>query len=279
MHPVIKHLIYRKSKSTPFNDQKKITLVLFGGAMVGVRGAGMLVALEELGLTESFDEVYGMSSGFINGSYFVSGQAKECASIYYEELTGNRFINWFRFWRIVEIDYLLRVIDKIRPLNIAKILASKTKLFSILINASLGEKTEYIEAHNCSVESYSALMRDSTLLPYATKGMVKINRYYYHDILHNQSLVEFLQHVIDSDATDILVLYNYPWQEKYVRKYVSGWDDSRMYGIMPPIKKDFLGIMEKLRRFQTNGNDLKKDCQKAGDKVKKIFGSSEPIHL
>jgi predicted patatin/cPLA2 family phospholipase len=279
MHPVIQNILNRKNKNVPINDGRKISLVLFGGAMVAARNAGALVALEELGLTGAFNEVYGMSSGLINGSYFISGQGKECASIYYENLTGNKFINWFRFWKMVDINYLLHVIEKIKILKVGKILESKTKLYSILINATLGEKIEYVEAHNYPAGEFSAFLKASTSLPYATRSIVRLGEYDYHDIFHNKSLVDFVQHVIDSDATDILILYNYPWQETYVRKSLVGWDDSRIYGIMPPIKKDIFGVLEKFRRFETDGKTLKQDCQATGNKVKKIFVSPAPIKL
>ena len=59
-HPVIKHLLARKNKKVPVKDGRKIVLVLCGGAMAGIRGAGFLIALKELGLDNAFDEIYAL---------------------------------------------------------------------------------------------------------------------------------------------------------------------------------------------------------------------------
>jgi len=128
MQPVIEHLLARKNKQVPVEDGRKIALVLFGGIMVGVRGMGALVALEELGLAHSFDYIYTMSSGFINASYFLSGQMTLGAAAYYQELSGKKFLNLLRFWNIADINYLMGVIKTKKPLNVDAVLSSKTKL-------------------------------------------------------------------------------------------------------------------------------------------------------
>ncbi len=50
MHSVIRALSNRRGKCVPVNDGRKISLVLCGGLMTGVRSAGAMIALEELGL-------------------------------------------------------------------------------------------------------------------------------------------------------------------------------------------------------------------------------------
>lgn len=44
------------------------------GGMRGCVGAGMLAALNHLGLRDAFDVVYGSSAGSLMGAYFLSGQ-------------------------------------------------------------------------------------------------------------------------------------------------------------------------------------------------------------
>ena len=68
LHPVTKSILQRRGQSAPFRDEKKIGLVLFGGAMLGVGGGGAVSALEDLGLSEAFDEIYVVSAGLPNAS-------------------------------------------------------------------------------------------------------------------------------------------------------------------------------------------------------------------
>lgn len=119
-HSVIKNILARKNFSVPINDGKKICLVLFGGIMISVRGAGALTELEKLGLAHTFDEIYSMSSGFLNASYFLADQMSLGTRAYYENFSGLKFLNPFRFWKLANIDYLMKVIRKIKPLNTKK---------------------------------------------------------------------------------------------------------------------------------------------------------------
>ena len=55
--------------------------------------AGMVVALEQLGLSDVFDVIYGASAGALNATYFLTKTAAYGASIYYENLLDRRFID------------------------------------------------------------------------------------------------------------------------------------------------------------------------------------------
>ena len=95
MHPVIQHILNRRGKKVPVNDGRKITLILFGGVMTGIRGAASMIVFEDLGLSGSFDSIYSSSSGFPNAAYLLSGQTRLGTSIYYEELSGSKFLNLY----------------------------------------------------------------------------------------------------------------------------------------------------------------------------------------
>src|SRR3989344_6231968 len=129
MHPVIEHLNNRRNKAVPINDGRKIALVSFGGTMTGINGAGAMIALEELGLSYAFDEIYAISAGFCNVSCLLSKQTNMGTSIYYEDLCSKTFFNLFRFWNVVNIDFLIHVLNNIKKLDVKKILNSKTRLF------------------------------------------------------------------------------------------------------------------------------------------------------
>ena len=77
----------------PHGDGARVALCVEGGAMRGVVSAGMVSALEALGLTHAFDAVYGSSAGAINAAYFLAGQARLGTTIYYEDINNRAFID------------------------------------------------------------------------------------------------------------------------------------------------------------------------------------------
>lgn len=100
--------------------------------MRGVIAAGMVSALEELGLTDAFDAVYGSSAGAICGAYFLAGQAALGASIFTEDINNRRFASRIRTLTnrpIVNLTFLVDdVMVRTKPLDTARVLASKTPL-------------------------------------------------------------------------------------------------------------------------------------------------------
>ena len=57
------------------SDGHRIALAIEGGSSRGTYSSGMVMALEELGLTRCFDAVYGSSAGALNGAWLLSGRA------------------------------------------------------------------------------------------------------------------------------------------------------------------------------------------------------------
>jgi predicted patatin/cPLA2 family phospholipase len=134
MNPVIEILKARKARGStaPHGDGARVALCVEGGAMRGVISAGMVSALEDLGLTKAFDAVYGSSAGAINAAYFLAGQARLGTSIYYEDINNRRFID---LWRalggrpIVNLAFLLDdVAVRRKRLDVDRVLASVTPL-------------------------------------------------------------------------------------------------------------------------------------------------------
>src|SRR5256885_5478976 len=66
-----------RSRSRPKHrdDPHTLALCIEGGAMRGVVSAGMGVALEQLGLLDLFDRVYGASARPLHAALLVPGQA------------------------------------------------------------------------------------------------------------------------------------------------------------------------------------------------------------
>lgn len=100
--------------------------------MRGVVSAGMVSALEHLGLTEAFDAVYGSSGGAINGAYFLAGQARLGTEIYSEDINNRHFIDLWRPLRgrpMVDLGFLLHeVATRRKPLNVDRVLGAASPL-------------------------------------------------------------------------------------------------------------------------------------------------------
>lgn len=278
MHPIISRLLARKDLKVPVNDGRRVALVLFGGLMVGVRGAGSLTALQELGLTGAFDEIYAMSTGFSNGSSFLAGEAHKTAAIFYNKLSGCRFLNPLRVWKIADIDYLLEVVEE-TSFDFARILASRTKLYSMLVNVSNKRKLEFLEAHDYGLEGYGRLLRASFSVKLIGGGSVRIGESLYRDLITDQAITDFFAHVLACGATDILVIYNYPWQRSHIHEHFPALDMERIYEICPDVGSVWTGPLQKFARFDTRREILLKECRIFGDETKKIFGSTEPVSL
>lgn len=110
--------------------------------MRGVVSAGMVSGLEELGLTDAFDAVYGSSAGAINAAYFLAGQARLGTRIYHEDINNARFISLGRPLRgrpIVDLDYLISdVIPMRKPLDISRVLSAPSPLTVLATDAASG---------------------------------------------------------------------------------------------------------------------------------------------
>ncbi len=110
--------------------------------MRGVVAAGMVSALEDLGLTRSFDGVFGSSAGAICGAYFLARQTALGASIYSENINNSRFASRLRLFLgqpIVNLDYLVNeVMVRDKTLDTDAVLSSPTPLAVLATDVDSG---------------------------------------------------------------------------------------------------------------------------------------------
>lgn len=201
-HPVLELLHSRRkaeskpSKSTR-SDGFKIALAIEGGGMRGCVSAGMVAAIDYLGLRESFDVVYGSSAGTIIGSYFLTKQLPWFGpEIYYDSLTtaGRKFIDSRRLMRaigfglidprlikdvitrpnagkpVLNLDFLLKesVMER-KPLQWDKFVKlQETQPLKVITSGLKSEKSLILDmekGHFGSFEQYTDCMHASCLLP------------------------------------------------------------------------------------------------------------------
>lgn len=151
----------------PHGDGARVALAIEGGAMRGVISAGMVSALEALGLTHAFDAVYGSSAGAINGAYFLAAQAGLGTTIYYEDINNRRFADLRRALigrPIVDLGFLFDdVVRRRKPLDTARVLRGATP-FSILAT-DVDARTAGVLRDFTDDESLFSALRASATMP------------------------------------------------------------------------------------------------------------------
>lgn len=85
-------------------------LIQGGGLMRGAYGVGGAIALEEMGLTNCFTSLVGISSGAPTISYFAAGLTQHGLSVLLEDCCDARFINPWRFWKQVDTKHFIDIV-------------------------------------------------------------------------------------------------------------------------------------------------------------------------
>jgi predicted patatin/cPLA2 family phospholipase len=189
-------------------DDRKIALIVEGGAMRGVFSSGANIGIESLGLLHAFDEVYGCSAGAINAAYLLAGQAAFGTRIYFEDINNTRFINlWRGPNRVIDLDYLFHdVIARRKRLDLAKIDAQSCCLLVSLTDAVTGRGI--LVDYRPGKYPLLDVIRASATHPLLSERWMRIGEGKYFDGGFADSLP--VQAAIDRGCTDILALLTRP---------------------------------------------------------------------
>jgi predicted patatin/cPLA2 family phospholipase len=189
------------------SDGRKTALIVEGGAMRGVISCAALLGLEELGMTDVFDEVYGASAGAVNAAYFLAGQASYATSIYYQKVNNTRFIR--RLWhrQILDIDDLFNsIVARERPLRVDRVLTSRSQFYIAIVDARTGES--FLGHAQKSETPLLTLLKASSALPLFYNGVVSVDgRDCFDGGLINPVPIFA---AIEAGCTDLLVLLTRP---------------------------------------------------------------------
>lgn len=174
-HPVRHVLRARRdagSKPGQRDDDHRVGLAIEGGGMRGVVSGAMLTALEDLGYADAFDGVYACSSGAVNGAYFVARGTWYPLSIYFDDLTTGRFIDFRRLLRGVgpmDLDYVFDVVlAERKPLAYQTILESPQRLHVTVTDVDTLEPSDVTDFE--SVDDLRSALQASAWLPIAVRG-------------------------------------------------------------------------------------------------------------
>jgi predicted patatin/cPLA2 family phospholipase len=256
MHSVIEHLSARKNKKPPFKDGRKIALLNCGGALSGARGTGVLAALQDLGMTQAFDQIYSLSAGFPNTAFFLTGSCEKGLEIY-KSLPSKKFINFFRFWNIENSNLVVEAMKKSKSINISKLFTSPTQLFVGLRNLS-NKQFEYFDVKNLGKDSYYQVLKACISMPFFSRGSISIGNYKYKDF-NKVDFPKHIDHILKQNVTDLLVIYNNRRQNK-----IPGLFSDKIFEVIPPREW-------KPSRFKSTSRDLSREFKQMRKLTSNIF--------
>lgn len=181
-------------------------LFIDGGLMKGVYGAGAVLALEELGYTDVFDDVVGVSSGAPTAGYFLAHQARLGVTLYSEEACDRKFINPWRLWNQVDTFYFAGALRGVtnKGLQASRVLASRSTIYIAVADFKTGAP----ELLNPTTdEELFTAIQASVLMPNISSDVVKFKDIRYVDggFTRPHALKKALEEI---DATHVLVIAN-----------------------------------------------------------------------
>lgn len=171
VHPVLEVIRDRKlSGSLPLQreDSARLAVVLEGGSSRAAFGGGMALALEELGLLETFDAVYGASAGALNGAWLVCGRTQANIHGWWSQESMRSVIKLHRFVSRGPVVDGARLIDEVyedvTPMGFDEILHSPVEFHPVGTDTQTGEATDLAPFIHDKA-SLKAALKATTRLP------------------------------------------------------------------------------------------------------------------
>ena len=162
------------------HEHIKPVLIIDGGLMKGAYGVGGALALEELGYTEVFDNVVGISSGAPSAAYFTIGEVNVGSAVLWERCCSKKFLNMWRFWNQVNTDYFMSALREEggSGLKAQKVLEARTKIYFGVANFQTGEPKLI---HPTSTGELFTALQASILMPNVSKDIIHLDNIRYAD--------------------------------------------------------------------------------------------------
>jgi len=184
----------------------KPLLVIDGGLMKGAYSVGAGTVFEELGYTDVFTNVVGVSSGAPMAAYMLAGQVRDSCSVLWEEFTSRKFINMWRFWNQVHTFYAAAVLRGVtgKGIDTDKVFAAPADIYIGVANFETGEPKLL---RPTTGEDLLQAIQASILMPNVSNDKVMFENIRYAD--GGFTKPHILRSATDEiEATHVLVLTN-----------------------------------------------------------------------
>ncbi|NNE74856.1 MAG: hypothetical protein HKN26_14420, partial [Acidimicrobiales bacterium] len=170
-------------------DDHVVAVAIEGGGMRGVVSAGMLVALEQVGLSSAIDLVVGTSAGAISGAFFATGQAVEGSALFHTALLSDAFLDRSRLIRreaALDLDHLIDDAAAARGLDLTVLAAGKIPLYATVSPVEPDNPTRFFRVAG-DPSRMAAILKASASLPVIAGGSRMVDGEHYVDGgLHEQ---------------------------------------------------------------------------------------------
>lgn len=193
--------------TSAMSERGKTAIIMVGGGMKSAHGAGFLYALgTELGITEP-DIIIGSSGDAGNVLYFCSGQYESGKHIWMELLSTPKFISLIRFWRLMDIDYLIDVVFRQQePLDEEKLRMTPIQWLIPISDYDTG-RTLYSGAHD-NLDPFE-ILRAAKATPFLFRKYVSLARRRYIDGEFGPTLQDHVAQVLSRGARNIVIINHF----------------------------------------------------------------------
>lgn len=166
-------------------DGLRIALAVEGGGNRSAYSAGMALALDEAGLTDAFDDVYGTSGGALNAAWLLSGEAQRwMRSWAWPEVAAAKITDVRRMLRggpLVDLRRLVHhVYESITPMDFAAILANPIGFHPMATDSRTGEAAD-LAPYVTDRLSLQTALRASACMPLLAGRPVRVGGRTYVD--------------------------------------------------------------------------------------------------
>ncbi len=171
--------------------------------------AGAMVALaRELNFREPNFLIAGSgSTGTF--AYFAAKQYGIIKRVWTDALITRKFLNRFRLWRIIDVDYLIDVIMKQEnPVDMASVQASPSELLVAATNADTGKLTYFSDKEREDEEEIFELLRASKAMPVAFNKVISVDGGRYCDTELSADLRAHIREAVRRGATKVIAINN-----------------------------------------------------------------------
>jgi len=195
--------------------KEKIALIASGGGMTCAFTLGAVRALKEK-FNFSPDIVIGGSGSIGILAYHCTNQLDAITRIWTNHLSTRKFKNSWRFWKIMDIDYVVDVlVKKKEPINMEKLKDSPIHFLIAATDAHSGKVKFFSNRED--IDLYEA-MRATSALPVLYGKTVRIQGNEYIDSNNSAAYMGHVRKAISLGATKIIVIeprHEYDWSSRF----------------------------------------------------------------
>ncbi len=205
-----------------------------GGGMRSSYGAGFLHALRTEFEYEP-DILIGTSGNAANACYFAANQTHDLQRIWCDVLPRSGVVNPLRFWKIFDVDRMVREIISAVPLDLKKLCSCPMDLLIPITDAETG-----VTAYERPTEDAAhELLRAAVAIPFFYGKRVFFGNRPYIDGEVGPTLSDHVREALERGATRIVVMNN-GWPDNAVRhavKHVVAYLEPQ--GLRKSMERDF----------------------------------------